>query len=191
LGVADANCCFTLIDVGAHGCENDSSVFSNSSFGKAFRSGDLNIPPMRNIPGANIIITLYLVGDEAYHLKPDLMRPFPRRELDFGKTIFSGQLSSTRRTIECSFGLLTKKFGIFQRAFETSVEVTECTIIIACIVYNCIRKTQATEVKRKEEEILEQEQQNITVSVEHSAWFRRPSTKALQARDYFVSLRGR
>jgi len=32
LGVGDANCCFTLIDVGAHGRENDSSVFSNSSF---------------------------------------------------------------------------------------------------------------------------------------------------------------
>jgi hypothetical protein len=29
LGVADANCCFTLTDVGALGCENDSSVFSN------------------------------------------------------------------------------------------------------------------------------------------------------------------
>ena len=32
LGVVDANCCFTLVDVGAHGRENDSSVFSNSSF---------------------------------------------------------------------------------------------------------------------------------------------------------------
>ena len=27
LGVADANCCFTLIDVGAHGRENESSYF--------------------------------------------------------------------------------------------------------------------------------------------------------------------
>jgi hypothetical protein len=29
LGVADANYCFTLIDVGTLGRENDSSVFSN------------------------------------------------------------------------------------------------------------------------------------------------------------------
>jgi hypothetical protein len=35
LGVADADCCFTLIDVRAHGREND-SVFSNSSFVKKF-----------------------------------------------------------------------------------------------------------------------------------------------------------
>jgi len=50
LGVVDANCFFTLNDVGAHGREHDSSVFSNSSFGKAFSSVDLNVPPIRNIP---------------------------------------------------------------------------------------------------------------------------------------------
>jgi hypothetical protein len=195
LGVADANFSFTLNDVGAYGRENGSSVFSNSSFGKAFSSGDLNVPPMRNIPATSISMTLYFVGDETFPLKPNLMRPFPRRELDFAKTIFNGKLSSTRRTIECAFGLLTTKFGIFQKAFETNVEMTECTIKSACDVYNYIRKTQTTEIKRREEEILEQEEQNVTASVEHAACFGRPSTEAPQVReklkDYFVSVLGR
>ena len=65
LGVADANCCFTLTDVGAHGRENDNSDFSNSNFGKAFSSGDLNVPPIRSIS-----IPLYFVGDEAFPLQP-------------------------------------------------------------------------------------------------------------------------
>jgi len=63
LGVADANCCFKLIDVGAHGRENNNSVFSNSNFGKAFSSGDLNVPPIRNIPGTSISIPQYFVAD--------------------------------------------------------------------------------------------------------------------------------
>jgi hypothetical protein len=66
LGVVDANCCLTLTDVGTHGCENDSSVFSNSSFGKAFSSGDLNVRTIRNFPGTSINIPLYFVGDEAF-----------------------------------------------------------------------------------------------------------------------------
>ena len=70
LGVDDANCCFTLIDVGSHGRENDNSVFSNWSFGKAFSSGDLNVPPIRNIPVTSISIPLHFVGDEAFPLKP-------------------------------------------------------------------------------------------------------------------------
>jgi hypothetical protein len=58
LGVADANCCFTLIDVGALGRENDSSDFSDTSFGRAFMFGKVNVPPMRNVPGTNINIPL-------------------------------------------------------------------------------------------------------------------------------------
>ena len=46
------------------------SVFSKSNFGKAFNSGDLNVPPIRNIPGTSISIPLYNVGDEAFPLKP-------------------------------------------------------------------------------------------------------------------------
>jgi hypothetical protein len=64
---------------------------------------------------------------------------------------------------------MTKKCGIFQKAFETNVEVTECTIKSACVVYNYIRKAQTTEIKRREEEILEQEQQNVSASVEYAA----------------------
>jgi len=70
LGVDDANCCFTLIDVGVHGRDNDNSVFSNSNFGKAFSSGDLNVHPIRNISSTSISIPLYFVGGEAIPLKP-------------------------------------------------------------------------------------------------------------------------
>jgi hypothetical protein len=62
------------------------------------------------------------------------------------------------------------------------VEVTEGTIIRACVVYTYIGKTQATEVKRKEEDILKQEQQNANVSVGQAACFGGPSTEAMQVR---------
>ena len=116
--MAEANFCFALIDVVVYGRENDSSVFSNSSFGKSFSSGDLNVPSMRNIPGTSISMPLYFVGDEVFPLKPNLMRPFTSRELDFAKTIFNGKLSSTRRTIECAFGLLTKNLVFFKRLLK-------------------------------------------------------------------------
>jgi len=54
------------------------------------------------------------------------------------------------------------------------------------------KKTQATEVKWREEEILEQEEQNVIASVEHTACFGCPSTEGLQVwenlNDYFVSI---
>jgi hypothetical protein len=39
-------------------------AFLVTSFGREFRFGNLNVPPMRNIPGTNISIPLYFVGDE-------------------------------------------------------------------------------------------------------------------------------
>jgi len=70
LGVVDANCCFTLINAGTRGRENNTSVFSNSTFGKVFSCGDLNVLPIRNIPGTSVRIPLYFVGDEVFPLKP-------------------------------------------------------------------------------------------------------------------------
>jgi hypothetical protein len=75
------------------------------------------------------------------------------------------------------------------------VNVTECTVKSARVVYSYVRKTRATEVKRREEEILEKEQQNVTASVEHAACFGGPSIETLLVReklqDYFVSVLGR
>ena len=68
--MADAKFCFTLIDVGAHGRKNNSSVFNNSCFGKACSSGDLNVFPIINIPGTSISIPLYFVGNEGFPPKP-------------------------------------------------------------------------------------------------------------------------
>ena len=87
---------------------------------------------------------------------------------------------------------MTKKFGIFKKALETNVEVTKCTIKSVCVVNNYMKKTKGTEVKWREEEILEQEQQNVTASLEHTTCFGCPSTEALQVpeklKDYFVSI---
>jgi hypothetical protein len=43
---------------------------------------------------------LFFRGEEASPLKPNLMRPFTRPDLDFSKTIFNGELCSIWRTNE-------------------------------------------------------------------------------------------
>ena len=119
LGVSDTNCCFSLIVMGAYRRENDSSVFSNSSLEKAFSSGDFNIHPMRNIPGTSIRKFSNLSCRGWSFLPVDqLYETFPRRQLDFAKTIFIGQLSSTRRTTERAFWLSDYKFRYFSKLWN-------------------------------------------------------------------------
>ena len=72
LAIVDANCCFTLIDVGQYGRNSDSSVFTESNMGKSFLCGRLGIPPSREIPNTVTKTPFFLVEDEAFPLKPNL-----------------------------------------------------------------------------------------------------------------------
>ena len=98
LAVADANACFTMIEVGAYGKQNDSTIFAQSAMGKAYNARKLNVPDGQfSLSNSQHETEMYLVGDEAFPLQKNLMRPFSRRELDFSKRNFNFRLSRARK----------------------------------------------------------------------------------------------
>jgi hypothetical protein len=110
--------------------------------GNAFFSGRLGIPNSREIPQITIKILFFSVGDETFPLKPNLMRPYPRKDLDYSKRIFNYRITRARRTVECSFGMLTKKSGVLQTAMETTVEIAEEVVRSACVLHNFTQKEE-------------------------------------------------
>ena len=67
------------------------------------------------------------------------MRPYPRKDLDYPKRVYNYRISRARRTVECAFGMLAKKFGILQTSMETSVEVSEAVVKSICVIHNFIQ----------------------------------------------------
>lgn len=130
LAVADANYCFRYIDVGAQGRHSDGGVFDNSSLKESIEKNELRIPH-----------GYVLVGDEAFPLKPYLMRPYPRRELNSNCKIYNYRLSRARRTVENAFGILVSRFQVFQKAIATSVPTAIKIIRTACAMHNWLRST--------------------------------------------------
>lgn len=115
LALVDAHCNFITVNVGAYAKSSDAGVFANSNLGKALHRGSMNIPANLTIPNTDTQVPYVIVGDEAFPLKPYLMRPYPGDKLDDRKRNFNYRLSRARRTSENTFGILTQKFRLYNR----------------------------------------------------------------------------
>lgn len=139
-GVADADKKFLTIEVGARGKQSDGGTFASSTLFYLIDNDKFNIPPEKNLPGTNIKVPHVLIGDEAYPLKPYLMRPFPSRGLNAAKENFNNHLSRARKCIECTFGILRAKWKLLGKDIE--VISKKAIVIIKCmgILHNIIRE---------------------------------------------------
>ena len=78
LAVVDANSRFLLIDVGAAGCNSDSSLFITSPIKRYIESGNAEIPNPEQL-GQIGEVPYVILGDGGFGLKEYMMTPFPMR----------------------------------------------------------------------------------------------------------------
>lgn len=142
LGVVDAHYRFKYVNIGTQGSANDAAVYNASGFSKALLDGDnpLNIPQPRFIPGTTDVVTPFmLVGDEAYPLRQNLMKPFSSRGLSASERIFNYRLSRARRVVENAFGIMANRFRILLTTIQMSPSTVEDVILAICVLHNLLR----------------------------------------------------
>ncbi|CAH2003785.1 unnamed protein product [Acanthoscelides obtectus] len=137
LAIADSNCCFIYIDVGSYGKESDSMVFRQCSLFRKLEEDTLHIPKPEKV--AETTLPYVLVGDEAFGLTNNLMRPYPAKNLTEKRRNFNYRLSRARGKVECSFGILTNKWRILHRPMNVMEEVAVSIIKACCILHNFVR----------------------------------------------------
>lgn len=71
---------FLAIDVGAYGKESDGEIFSHSNLSRQLENGALDVNQEKVLPGTDIALLHFLVGDEAYPLKIYLMCPYSQKK---------------------------------------------------------------------------------------------------------------
>ncbi|XP_032688142.1 protein ALP1-like [Odontomachus brunneus] len=114
MAICDANYVIRFVDIGAYGRQSDGGIFKDSAMRKAFDEGRMNIPQPVAIGERGPILPYCLVGDEAFPLKPYLLRPYPGRGLTPKQDIYNYRLSRARRTIENTFGILASQWRIYR-----------------------------------------------------------------------------
>jgi len=143
MALVDHRYCFTVVDVGAYGSQSDGGIFAKTELGRALDCNELQLPADKPLPAAAELGCLphVIVGDEAFPMKRNLMRPYPGRDLDDEKRIFNYRLSRARRIVENAFGLLAARFRIYQRRLQLHPENVDKVIQATCVLHNYIQKT--------------------------------------------------
>uniref|UniRef100_A0A6P7H8X1 Uncharacterized protein LOC114347633 n=1 Tax=Diabrotica virgifera virgifera TaxID=50390 RepID=A0A6P7H8X1_DIAVI len=115
LATADAGYKFKAVDVDSYGREGDSNIFIKSALGKSLYEHTINFPQDAAIPGSERVVPFVIVGDAAFRLQKNLMKPYNKVQAkdDFQKEIFNYRLGRARRVSENTFGLLSQIFRMF------------------------------------------------------------------------------
>jgi len=145
LALVDSYCRFIYVDIGAYGRTSDGGVYNNSSLAAAVENGELHLPPSSTIPGTDRDMPYVMVGDDAFALKPYLLKPYALRNLTEQQRIFNYRLSRARRTAENAFGQLSQRFRVFGRPIPLMPEKVETVVMAACCLHNFLLRDAASQ----------------------------------------------
>ena len=132
LAVCNATYEFTLVDIGESGRNSDGGVYANSDLGTAINAHKLQIPDARILPGTGTKFPYVFVADEAFVLKPFMIKQYAKNVLNESKRVCNYRISRARRVIENCFGICASRFRIFRRPIirkvETVVSITKAIV---------------------------------------------------------------
>lgn len=121
------------------GSINDASIFNNSDLCERIQSEELNIPRSRELPGSNINMTYFFIGDNIFALQKHLMKPYTRTNgMSHMKRVYNYRIKRARLTIECAFGILTLRWSILQKKYGFHIVTFEIIIMSTLCLHNMI-----------------------------------------------------
>ena len=79
MAVCDSKYRFTLVDVGDSGAKVIEVLLSMVFLGHAIENDMLNIPKLSPLPNSETCLPFVFVGDDAFGLKENMMKPYPSK----------------------------------------------------------------------------------------------------------------
>ncbi|KAK5648164.1 hypothetical protein RI129_003056 [Pyrocoelia pectoralis] len=84
-------------------------------------------------------IPFVFIGDEAFALRPNFLKPYSQKELNYSRKIFTLRLSRPRNVVENAFGILASRFRIFCTEINMKLQNIERVTLACCTLHNFLR----------------------------------------------------
>nr|XP_037279728.1 protein ANTAGONIST OF LIKE HETEROCHROMATIN PROTEIN 1-like [Rhipicephalus microplus] len=132
------------VHLGAPGRFSDGGIFQDSPIGERLHEGKLSLPRAAMLPRSGIVCPHVFVGDEAFQLRPDFMRPLPGSRSVPAEVIYNYRLSRARRCVENAFGILVSRWRIYERQINLEPENVEAVVKATCVLHNFLSSNAAS-----------------------------------------------
>jgi len=120
----------------SYGRTSDGGVYNSSLLAQCLEANTLNIPPANVIQSTNELYPYVIVADDAFALKPYLLKPYALRNQTADKRTFNYRLSRAGQTVENAFGQLSQRFRVFGRPIPLSPDKVNIIVNISCCLHN-------------------------------------------------------
>lgn len=150
MAIVNADSEFIMIDVGANGRISDGGVFNNTKFYQKLLNQELNIPEPETVDSTGRKLPYVLIGDDAFALGENLLKPFSGNHLIKEQELFNKKLSSARVKVENAFGILAARFRVLLTTIALSPEKVTKIVIACCYLHNFLKKSRGVLYSRNE-----------------------------------------
>lgn len=188
LGVADSDYNFLFADIGTHGRMSDGGVFNDSLLQHKLQEID-KFPQSSSLPGRNLPVPYVFVADAAFALSDRIMKPYPGVPPNGSQQrIFNQQLSRARVVIECTFGIMTSVFRVFEKPMLLEAEKATLITLTCVILHNFFKKSRTSQNMYMPEGTIQRllhEEQTLLLPLNKTP--RRPTQNAKEIREEFAA----
>ncbi|CAK1599206.1 unnamed protein product [Parnassius mnemosyne] len=139
--LADANYKIRFVDVGCQGRISDGEVYKNTKLYSLIVKGKLNLPTPTPLEGRNKVIPYYLLGDSAFALFENMMKPFPGQTHAKGtlERVFNYRLSRARRVVESVLGIMAQVFRFLRKPLMIEPNKAAVIVLTTALLHNYLR----------------------------------------------------
>lgn len=101
----------------------------------------MNLPnPRRLIKDLDLKFSFVLIGDDAFPLKPNILKPYPGQNILLKERITNYRISRARRIAENAFGFATSRFMVYTRPFCANVDTATLVTKAVVALHNFLMK---------------------------------------------------
>lgn len=108
-------------------------------------SDSLNLPMRSPLPGTNKDTPYVFLGDGAFALDTNLMKPYPGNHTSGSpQRIFNQTLSGSRVVVENVFGILAARYRIFEKPISLAPEKVSIITMTCILLHNFFRRSETS-----------------------------------------------